>query len=53
MANSKPWDDTNTATQYTKLINDIYHDRGIPFLDLYHSSGLRPWESTYRPLMYS
>lgn len=50
---SKPWDESNTATQYTKLLADICHDRGIPFLDLYHSSGLRPWDTNYRTLMYS
>lgn len=50
---SKPWDDTSTATQYAKLLKDICADRGLPFLDLYHTSGLRPWEAEYRTLMYS
>ena len=50
---SKPWDDENTATQYAKLLKDICDDRGLPFLDLYHNSGLRPWDANYRTLMYS
>ena len=50
---SKPWDDSNSATQYAKLLKDICDDRGLPFLDLYHSSGLRPWDENYRTLMYS
>ena len=50
---SKPWDETDNSTQYTQLLKEICNDRGIPFLDLYHSSGLRPWEADYRTLMYS
>lgn len=50
---SKPWDDTNAATYYAKLLKDICEDRGLAFLDLYHSSGLRPWDANYRTLMYS
>lgn len=50
---SKPWDDSNSATQYAKLLKDICDDRGLPFLDLYHNSVLKPWKATYRPLMYS
>lgn len=42
----------NSATTYAKLLEDICHDRGIPFLNLYHSSGLRPWEESYRNLVY-
>lgn len=26
--------------------------RGIPFLDLYHASGLRPWDDTFRELAF-
>ena len=54
-----PWkasvlsDPENNYTKYAKLLKDICSDRGIPFLDLYHSSGLRPWDENYRPLMYS
>ena len=50
---SKPWDETNNSTQYVQLLKDICKHRGIPYLDLYYSSGLRPWEVDYRPLMYS
>ena len=50
---SQPWNDEHTTSLYAKLLKDICKDRGIPFLDLYYSSGLRPWEANYRPLMYS
>ena len=50
---SKPWDDSNSATQYVELLKDICDYRGLPFLDLYHNSGLRPWDENYRTLMYS
>lgn len=50
---SQPWNDEHTTSLYVKLLKDICKDRGIPFLDLYYSSGLRPWDANYRPLMYS
>ena len=50
---SEPWNDSNKATQYVKLLKDICKNRGLPLLDLYYSSGLRPWDAEYRLLMYS
>lgn len=50
---SKPWDEANNSTQYVQLLKNICKHRSIPYLDLYYSSGLRPWDVDYRPLMYS
>ena len=45
--------DNNKMAEYSKALVDICKMRGIPYLDLYHSSGLRPWEESYLPLCYS
>lgn len=43
----------NNMELYCDKLQAICKMRGIPYLDLYHSSGLRPWEAAYLPLMYS
>ena len=53
-----PWNDMqpntdNTMRQYADLLIEIAKSRGLPYLDLYRSSGLRPWDTSYRVLMYS
>lgn len=51
-----PWgtiSDSNTSGQYVEALKQICAKRGIPFLDLYHCSGLRPWDATFRQLAYS
>lgn len=54
-----PWNgnnefnDKNADEAYVQIIIDICKKRGIPCLDLYHNSGLRPWEENYRLLCYS
>lgn len=53
-----PWNDMqpntdNTMRQYADLLIEIAKSRGLPYLDLYRSSGLRPWNPSYRVLMYS
>ena len=53
-----PWTTPNPTQAgvnhpYVALIRDICAARGIPCLDLYTSSGLRPWDATYRTLAYS
>ena len=51
-----PWDTSrsnNSMEQYSNAIVEICKNRGIPCLDLYHCSGLRPWEATFRELAYS
>ena len=40
-------------TQYVEALKTICANRSIPFLDLYHASDLRPWDATYRTLIYS
>lgn len=43
----------NSETQqYVKLLKDIAEYRGIPFLDLYTASNLRPNESVFRNTYY-
>ena len=51
-----PWSDAYPSVSgpdnYVKLLKDICERRGIPFYDLYHNSGLRPWDAKYRSLAY-
>lgn len=48
-----PTDLTNPMLKYSNKIVEICKQRGIPCLDLYHCSNLRPWDSTFRTLAYS
>jgi lysophospholipase L1-like esterase len=53
-----PWGSYNPANdnamkRYANAIVEICKNRGIPCLDLYHSSGLRPWETSYLNLCYT
>ena len=50
---SKPWDAADAATKYCEGLRQICYNKGIPFLDLYHCSNLRPWDATARDLFYS
>ena len=50
---TRPWLEENGGSKYTALLTQICRDRGLPLLDLYHTSGLRPWEESYRTLVYS
>lgn len=43
----------NVMDVYSELLKEICTLRGIPFLDLYHCSGLRPDDATFRSLAYS
>lgn len=38
---------------YVNKIMEICERRGIPYLDLYHKSGLRPWNEAFRNAYYS
>lgn len=54
--NYNPYD-TASATQtdvenMLKSLSDICKIYGIPVLDLYHNSNLRPWDSTFRTAYY-
>ena len=48
-----PLGQPNSASAYCDMIKTICSMRGIPYLDLFHNSGLRPWDATYRTLVYS
>lgn len=54
-----PWQQYNPANTSNKMalyadaIAQICKNRGIPCLDLYHCSGLRPWDATFKSLAYS
>ena len=47
-----PANDNNIMAQYSSKIVEICRRRGIPCLDLYHCSGMRPWDASFRTLMY-
>lgn len=53
-----PWgkypthEENNKMELYSNAMVEICKRRGIPCLDLYHSSNMRPWDETFRELMY-
>lgn len=54
-----PWrgypPDSTSATwmrRYTNLLKNVCALRGIPFLDLYHESNLRPWDNAVLSALY-
>lgn len=51
--NYTPDVDNNYMMQYSELLQKIAKRRGIPFLDLYYSSGLHPDKSNFRAEFYS
>lgn len=48
-----PTNPDNFITKWYAAIGEICRLRGIPFLDLYHCSGLRPWVDEYKLLAYT
>lgn len=50
---ANPTNEPNNASAYCDLIIEICKNRGIPCLDLFHCSALRPWDSDFRTLAYS
>lgn len=54
-----PWQTYNAylnstaSINYVQMLIDICKKRGIPCLDLFHCSGLRPWDANFRTLAYS
>lgn len=48
-----PADNTNWMAQYSEAIVQICKNWGIPCLDLYHCSNLRPWDAAFRAAAYS
>jgi lysophospholipase L1-like esterase len=51
--NLNPLGEPNDASAYVNLLIEICKRRGIPYLDLFHDSLLRPWDSAFRTLAYS
>lgn len=51
--NYTPDVDNNYMLQYSELLQKIAKRRGIPFLDLYYSSGLHPDKSDFRAEFYA
>lgn len=50
--NFPPTTPSNRMDAYADAIVEICRLRGIPCLDLYHCSGMRPWDATYRALAF-
>ena len=53
-----PWESTKPATSgnafnYVKVLKEICELRSIPFLDLWRSSNLRPWDTSFKALTYT
>ena len=48
-----PSNESNNMALYSAAIVEICKLHGIPCLDLYHCSGMRPWDATFRTLCYS
>ena len=48
-----PHVENNKMELYSQKLIEICKRRSIPVLDLYHGSNLRPWDETFRKLMYS
>ena len=44
--------DTAVCESYVAAQKQICENRGIPFLDLYHSSGMRPWINDVKDALY-
>lgn len=51
--NAYPTYTDNEMVSYSNAIVQICNRRGIPCLDLFRCSGMRPWDETFRELMYS
>lgn len=50
--NFNPADDTSTMAQFVEKCKEQCRKRGIPYLDLFHNSGLRPWDTTVNNAMF-
>ena len=44
--------DYAVCLDYIQLLKDICEYKSIPFLDIFHGSGLRPWEQNFRTNYY-
>lgn len=51
--NSNPKNSNSVQSQYVDALIEIARLRGIPCLDLFHSSGLRPWNAEFVAHFYT
>lgn len=49
----KPSDSTNNMSRFVEGCKTICSWYGIPYLDLYHNSGLRPWDDDFNAKYFS
>lgn len=47
-----PANDNSTLAQFVEKCKASCKHHGIPYLDLFHNSGLRPWDSTVNAAMF-
>ena len=52
-ATINPADTSSNASQYVSVMQEICRLRGIPFLDLFHCSNLRPWQTEQNAAYFS
>ena len=50
---ANPTNEPNNASAYCDLIVAVCKRRGIPCLDLFHCSSMRPWDADFRTLAYT
>lgn len=48
-----PFTPTPTGNDLMEMLDNVTKRWGVPKLDLFHGSGMRPWEEEYRLLVYS
>ena len=50
-----PWETTQPpiGSDYFNVLKGICERRSVPFLDLWHGSGLRPWDADFRAAAYT
>lgn len=51
--NYPPYEESNAMALMARAQAMICRRRGVPYLDLYHSSGLRPWDDAFRALAFA
>ena len=44
--------ENNKMKLYSKAMKEVCERWGVPFLDLYHSSNMRPWDENFRKAYY-
>ena len=42
----------NAMMKYSKAMEEVCKRWGVPYLDLYHTSNMRPWDETFKNMFY-